>query len=192
MKQLVHVHGGEAFDTYEEYLAFLREKVIEDPAQQTAPSWRDTYAETLGDEWDVVKVRMPSSMNAKYDEWALWFEKYMPYMRNGAVFVGHSLGANFLAKYLAEHTLPFAVEQLHLVAGCFGTVGGFAMPDSLELVEQQCPNITLYHSKDDTIVPITELEKYRAALPSAEVVILNDRGHFLSGEFPELIERILQ
>ncbi len=192
MKQLIHVHGGEAFDTHEAYLAFLREHTIDDPMQPSEPSWRDTYAETLGDEWYVIKVRMPSSLNAKYEEWALWFEKYLPYIHDGAVLVGHSLGANFLAKYLAEHTLPFSVGQLHLVAGCFGYVAGFALPDSLERVTQQCPSIVLYHSHDDTIVPIADLEKYRAALPSAEVVVLDNRGHFLSGAFPELIARITQ
>lgn len=190
-QQLVHIHGGEAFDSYEEYVAFLRAYEIDDPASERPVKWRDRYEEFLGDDWQVIRPQMPSPRNAKYAEWELWFEKYVPYLRESVVLVGHSLGAVFLVRFLAANTLPVRAAQLHLVAGPSRVPGGFALPDDCSGVESQCDAICIYHSRDDDVVPFDDAAAYRRALPTAEFIALRDRGHVLTPEFPELVKRIV-
>jgi len=46
------------------------------------------------------------------------------------------------------------------------------------------------HSKDDPVVPFTQLKKYQQALPNAETVVFENREHFNQETFPEIIELI--
>ena len=193
MQQVLHVHGGEAFETRGQYLTWLREFSLDDPTVEQPKRWSRRLTEDLGPEFQVIAPSMPGKRYATYEEWSIWFEKYVPYLKDNCAFVGNSLGANFLAKYLAEHELPISVKALHLVAGCFGAPQGFSLDETpLERLCKTIPTITIYHSSDDTFVPLKDAEKYAAALPCAEFVLLQNRGHFLQEEFPELLERLRQ
>lgn len=185
-RQVVVIGGGEVFDTREDYLAYLR-GVPYDPYEVRPDGWKKNLPITLGDAFEVIAPQMPCQWNVKYEEWAIWFEKVVPFLREGVVLVGHSLGANFLVKYLAENMLPITVGSLHLVAGCFGTAGGFDLPESLGEVSKQAGRIFIYHSRDDEVVPFADAERYMVALPGAELIAFEDRGHFFQSDFPELI-----
>ena len=152
--------------------------------------WRDRYEEFLGDEWAVIYPQMPSPKNAKYLEWKLWFEKYIPHLEDEITFVGHSLGATFLAQYLSEHTLPKSIQSLHLVAPAFDGAGGFGLTDAVSNIGKQVSHVYLYHSKDDSLVPFEESVRLHELLPEAEFRQFDDRGHFLTPDFPELFENI--
>lgn len=197
-KQLLFVHGGDSlnpgetfFSRWENESSWL--KSISDPFVHTEKQkrWKDDMVERLGSEWVCVFPRMPNDMAARYEEWKWMFEKYVPYMHEGIVLVGHSLGANFLAQHLATTRLPVRVGQFHMVAGCTRE-GNFSIPESLTLITEQCDHVYLYHSTDDPVVPFSAAEEYARLLPGAELVRFTDRGHFLGEEFPELIDRILR
>ncbi len=164
---------------------------IDNPFEKQAQrKWRESVREELQETHVLADPRMPNSMNAHYEEWAMWFEKYVPFLQDGVILIGHSLGANFLAKYLSENTLPVGIEQLHLVAGCFGE-GDFTLFESLKNIEKQVQHIFIYHSRDDDIVSFADAEKFKQALPSAELIEFKNRGHFFAQEeFPELVEKI--
>lgn len=196
MRQLVFIHGGETFDTYDEYLDALRSWTYEFPSER-GQRWKDVLAERLGTKWEIHMPSMPSGMNAKYVEWAIWFEKVIPYLRDGVVLVGHSLGGIFLAKYLNERTLPVSVRATFLIAAPFDTsdtdeytLADFVLPESLDDLARNGGEIFLYHSEDDPIVPFADLGKFKKLLPDATVRTFADRGHFLQPEFPELMEAI--
>ncbi len=192
-KQVIVIHGGEAFDTYEAYRTYLRQYPLERLLEKTKSSekgWKDHLAEDLGASFDVVRPSMPSPQNAKYEEWTLWFEKYFPMVRDDVILVGHSLGANFLAKYLSENDFPVRIAQLHLVAGCYGCAGGFVLGQSLEKIAQTVSRVFLYHAPDDPVVPFADAERYSQQLPQAEFISLDGRGHVLDAHFPELVARI--
>lgn len=190
MKQLLHIHGGEWFDSYEEYIETLKAWEIDDPREPKDLKWRDQYEEVLGDEWLVIRPKMPSPMNAKYIEWEIWFEKYFSYLDDGVVLVGHSLGATFLAQYLCNNEFPKKIQSLHLVAPAYDGKGGFGVPPDVSKLERNVQNIYMYHSRDDHLVSYNDAVKLKELFPEAELVTFEDRGHLLTPEFPELIERI--
>jgi predicted alpha/beta hydrolase family esterase len=120
-------------------------------------------------------------------------------MEDNLILIGHSLGGIFLAKYLSEENLPKKIKAVFLVAAPYELRGNgesqrnlseFKLPVSLDKFKEQGGEIFLYHSKDDPVVPFSEVEKYQAALLNAKTVIFEDRGHFNQEQFPEIIEAI--
>jgi predicted alpha/beta hydrolase family esterase len=188
-KQVFVIHGGDAWDTYEEYIAQIKRWTF-DPYEVRGGGWKKSLALQLGDDYEVILPTMPSKYNAKYMEWCIWMEKIVPHIRNNAILIGHSLGANFLVKFFSENVMPFSVLQLHLVAGCYGSGGGFELSENIGNIQKQCLNIFIYHSTDDPIVSYSDAQKYHIKLPHAHLETFADRGHFLQEDFPEIVERI--
>lgn len=197
MKQQVFVvHGGDAFATYEEYIDFLKDFEIEyDPTKENKKGWKKNLAEDLGDEYEIIAPRMPNHFNAKYAEWKIWFEKYIPFIRDGIIFVGHSLGGIFLVKYLAEGNYPRSIKAAYIVAApfddeCEGMSSEFNPPKSLDNITGQSKHVIFYHSENDSIVSFADFEKYKKTLPTATYVAYPDRDHFFDEHFPELVADI--
>ena len=194
-KQIVVIHGGDTFETYEEYLSFLREYKIDiEKYKADKKRWRSWIRKELGRNYEVIIPEMPNDYNAKYEEWKLWFEKLFQFLNEEVILVGHSLGCAFLAKYLSENKFPKKIKGVFMVAGVYdkdcdgyGLVS-FALPNKLDL---QTENIYLYHSEDDPVVPLSALNKYKQALPKAHTKVFNDRGHFAIETFPEIVEDII-
>ncbi len=195
MKQQVFVlHGGNAFATYDEYISYLRAKEV-DLESLEKRDWKANLREKLGEDYDVYRLSMPNSKNAKYLEWAIWFEKYIPFMQDGVILVGHSLGAVFLAKYFSENMFPKKVKATFLVAAPYNQDEGrelpeFAITHPLKGLEDQGGVMSLYHSTDDPVVVFSEMEQYQKELKNATFRVFEDRMHFNMEEFPEIVEDI--
>ncbi|MBL7142464.1 MAG: alpha/beta hydrolase [Candidatus Pacebacteria bacterium] len=194
-KQVVVIHGGDTFKSYKDYLAFLKSYEIEINKLKTK-RWKETLAVKLGKGFEVIYPKMPNPMNAKYKEWKIIFEKLLPFLRNNVILLGHSLGAAFLAKYLAENKFPKRIMAVFLVSAPFSgkskkySLADFKPPKSLKNLEKQTNKIVIYYSKDDKVVPFSDMKKYVKALPGAKTVIFKNRGHFNQTELPELIKEI--
>ena len=192
-KQVVVIHGGDTFKTYEQYLRFLKRFDIDFEAYRGGKKdWKTNLPEALGEEYEVIAPVMPNKNNAKYPEWQIWFEKFIPFLNGEIILVGHSLGGTFIAKYLSENTFSKKIKGVLLVAPAFDdnadySLEDFALPKKLNL---QTKNVYLYHSSDDDVVPFADLNKYSAAINNAMVKEFTDRSHFNQLEFPELIEDI--
>ncbi|MFT5280853.1 MAG: putative alpha/beta hydrolase family esterase [Flavobacteriaceae bacterium] len=195
-KQIIIIHGGDCFSSYEDYIEFLKDWTIDSLDCFADSGWKKNIAQTLSDKFEVYNPQMPCKINAKYYEWSIWFEKIIPLLRDDVILVGHSLGATFLAKYLAEHTISKIVHSVFLVAGQYDTEGteysmaDFGMPSDLSLVEKQAKNIHIMHSSDDEVVSFHNLEKFKKALPSACIHTFSNKGHFNQDDFPEIVELI--
>ena len=193
--QVLLIHGGNVFNSYDDYLEFLRSfkpEKFEDLVR--GKDWKSNLADDLGDDFEVIQPRMPCGNNAKYLEWKIWFEKFLPFLRDGIILVGHSLGGSFLLKYLTENKFPVRISQLHLVAAAVSEteepLDGFLFSKDLGNVSRQAEKIYLYHSKDDPVVPFSDCEELAKRLPEAEKVIFANRKHFYGENFPELVARI--
>lgn len=193
-KQIVVIHGGNAFEKYEEYLQYLKGKEIT-LSKLNFRDWKMTLAEALGNEYQVISPQMPNSQNARYAEWKIWFEKLITILDGTVVFIGHSLGGIFLAKYLSENNYPKKIKATFLVAAPFNTENEHPLVDfiisrDLSMFAGQGGDIFLYHSKDDEVVPYSNVLSYQQALPGAYVRIFEDRQHFKQTEFPEIVDDI--
>ena len=195
-QQIVIIHGGTPFDTYEDYLSYLKNQEISLDRLRPRKDWKEALSRELGENFDILIPQMPSKINAHYKEWKIWLERIIPLLDKEIIFIGHSLGGIFLAKYLSENDFPKKIKATILVATPFDdekserSLADFKLPSSLERFAKQGGKIYLMQSRDDPEVLLEQLEKYKQTLPNAKAMVFEDRGHFNQESFPEIIELI--
>ena len=199
-KQVIFIHGGETFDSYEKYLAFLKDTAVFDPQKELEKEkrWSRQLGNELGDGFEFIRPTMPNKYNAKYAEWKIWFEKVLDYAGDNIILIGHSLGGTFLIKYLSENEVDKKIERLFLVSSALNDsksgeyqLDTFAIDKkSVPILSKKAGVIILIHSKDDVVVPFEDFEELAQLLPEANTMIFDDRGHFLQEKFPELVDCI--
>ncbi|MFH0804965.1 MAG: hypothetical protein V1916_02085, partial [Patescibacteria group bacterium] len=93
--QVLFIHGGETFRTQRAYRRFLRTRKIDISGWS---KWSGPYLDAaLGKKFHVIRPRMPLGDNARYSDWKIHFERHIPYLKNGVILIGSSLGGIFLA-----------------------------------------------------------------------------------------------
>jgi predicted alpha/beta hydrolase family esterase len=193
-KQIIVINGGNAFKKFEEYLDYLKNRPV-DLERLRRKDWKSNLNNNLGIEYEVLIPQMPNSQNARYSEWKIWFERVIPLLNEKVIFIGHSLGGIFLAKYLSENNYPKTIEAIFLVAAPYNTqnqypIVDFVIQENLDNLSKQVGKIFLYQSKDDEVVPYSNVESYKKTLPNAIVKIFEDRKHFNQENFPEIVDDI--
>lgn len=184
------------FRNKKDYLHYLRTK---DVSIEPRINWAGDYLEEkLGRAFKVIRPRMPQRDDAKYEEWKIFFERYIPYLKGNFTLIGNSLGGIFLAKYLSENKLPKKALSVYLVCSPFDDTvagedlaGGFKLKSNLSLIERNSKNLHLLFSGDDTVVPASHAKKYAQKLNKAEIIVYKSKnGHFNVPTFPEIIKMI--
>ena len=193
MKQVCIIHGGSTFESEQGYLDNLNTLKIKYIRLLYTKRWKNWLGEVLSD-YEVLLPEMPNRAYAKYEEWALFFSKIVPFLKDDTTLVGHSLGGIFLAKYLNEHP-ELHFEKVAFVAAPFDdtaseSLASFSLPGNLQALQEAADSFGIFHSTDDPVVPYFEAMKYSSLLPSNELFLLENRGHFNQETFPELIEFI--
>ncbi len=194
-KQILMIHGGMTFKSEKDYLSYLKNKEV---STISKPYWEADLEKKLGNKFEIIRPRMPLSDNAKYRDWKILFERYIPLLRKDYILIGSSLGGIFLAQYLSENKMPKKALSVYLVCAPFDgdltgedLVGGFKLKKDLSLLEKNCRNLYVMFSEDDDVVPVFHAEKYRKKLKEAEVLIYKHmKGHFTAPKFPEIINLI--
>jgi hypothetical protein len=198
-QQILLVHGGSAYSKPADFLEVLKTRPLRDlPGEPVLVKWSSSFKEDLGDGYEVYMPAMPNAQNARYQEWKIWFERYVEHLHNGVILIGWSLGGSFLIKYLTELSFPVSIKALYVLAAPYtmtdmGVEDGADFNFDTELlvkVGDQTANVSFFHSKDDLVVPYEHALKYKAALPQAELVTFEDKNHFLIDSFPELLNNI--
>ncbi|OIO41737.1 hypothetical protein COU56_02925 [Candidatus Pacearchaeota archaeon CG10_big_fil_rev_8_21_14_0_10_31_9] len=194
--QIVLINGGTTFKNKRDYLDFLKSRKI---SIEKKIRWNELYLDkNLGEHFEIIRLSMPLKENAKYDEWRIHFERYLPYFRRNIILIGLSLGGIFLAKYLSENKFPKKIKSIYLICPPFDNtiegedlVGGFKLKSDLSMIDKNCKKVSLLFSKDDGTVPISHAEKYKTKLRSAKVIIYKSKnGHFKISKFPEIVKMI--
>ncbi len=184
------------FKNKKNYLSFLKNRPV---STEKRVSWSAEWLDKkLGGEYEIIRPRMPLQDSAKYEEWKIHFERFVPLLRNDVILVGSSLGGIFLAKYLSEHKFPKKIQGMFLICAPFDNtsegedlVGGFKLKTNLTLLEKNTKNLYLLFSEDDDVVPVSHAEKYRKKLKNANTIIYKSKnGHFKIAEFPEIVKMI--
>lgn len=199
-KQVIYIHGGDSFSEREDFLKYLKTTPLRDPLGEGSKRWPETLRPLLGEGYDVYMPTMPNKTNARYDEWSIWFERYLELTCDGVILIGWSLGGMFLAKYLSENKPKQKVAALFLLAAPSGRIRETVHGDDCESFRPEAgavaklgtfiPRIEIWHSTDDFVVPVSETEWYQAHIKEAEMNIFTDRNHFLTPELPELIKAV--
>jgi predicted alpha/beta hydrolase family esterase len=194
--QIFYIHGGTTFRNKKEYLHFLKTRT---PSIKKKVSWNGAYLDNrLGSCFHVIRPRMPRQDGATYNEWAIHFERFFPYLKNNIILIGESLGGIFLAKYLSEHKFPKKILTIYLVCPPFDDTlttetlsGGFKLKSNLSLLEKNCKKLTLIFSKNDDVVPVSHAQKYAIKLKNANIFVYKHiKGHFQISKFPEIVKMI--
>lgn len=196
-KQIIFIHGGYTFETRKDYLKFL--KGYELKPYRKNKYWINWLALKLKNRYEVFVPQMPCEKNAKYEEWKIWFEKYISFIKDkNPILIGHSLGAIFLIKYLSENKFSKKILQLHLVSPAIFDEG--LGPEKLstfksnlkniEKIKDRCKELHLWHSRDDETCLFKNSEIIKKIIPSANFHIFKNRGHFKQPTFPEILEVI--
>ena len=114
MKQIIFVHGGSRYPDNDAFCEAL--KTWEYKPFTTRKRWITRIQEQL-ERFQVFVPQMPNFANASYKAWKIWFEKWFSFFNEeDLILIGHSLGWQFLIKYLSENILPKHINQLHLVS----------------------------------------------------------------------------
>ncbi len=193
MQTEIIIHGGESWESEAEYLAFLRDTYWIEPYTSKTPKWKDALCQSLDAFGHVVyQPQFPCKQNAKYSEWKIVGERLLQTIDSSFPirFLGHSLGGNFLLKFLGEGDLsPYTIQSIHLVAACY-QVGSFSEPTpsewhQLASLAQNTP-IHIWHAEDDQVVPIEHAQYIHTKIPNAQLHQLPSGGHFSGVTFPEL------
>lgn len=190
------------FKKQKDYLHFLKTRQV---SLEKKKFWPLEYLDKeLGRNFEIIRPRMPLQDNAKYSDWKIWFERFIPHMRNGVILIGNSLGGIFLAKYLSENKFPKKILSTYLVCPPFDDTldgplvkikedlaGGFKLKSDISLFEKNSKNLVLMFSKDDDVVPISHAEKYKKKLKNSKIIIYKSKnGHFRVPKFPEIVKMI--
>lgn len=201
MPTIIYIHGGNIRETAEEYRDYLSTTDMHYKAYPS-PTWPERLSEKFPDA-NIIAPRMPRKQRAQYDERKLWMDRCLEFITpdKPVIWIGRSLGALFLAKYLSDH--PQKVDQLDLIAGIYYPSSrekftddrfpsGFDLPTWREAKLSQYRDIHLRHSDDDPVVDYENSKTLSQKLPTTNHILhtLSNRGHIRQPDFPELREEI--
>ena len=154
---------------------------------------------------EVVLPSFPPQEGVIYENWAKILDEYKNQIRNDSIIICHSIGNEFVIKYLAQNNLP-----IDTYIGLAGFAEKFyhegketlnlAVKEFLVTDEEKRDFISLSHkryaiySDDDHIVPFNVLSNYPGEI-DAEAILIPGIGHMgkRSGmeQFPELLRLII-
>lgn len=147
----------------------------------------------LKDTYQFVFPRMPAPENPKYISWKNQLEKELNILHGEVILVGHSLGGSVLLKYLSEESCNLTISGLFIIASPYwGLDENWQLKDFIlqNLFEENLPsipNLFLYHSRDEEIVPFTHNKMYAEKLPHAITRELEGKEHLFLNGFPILV-----
>ena len=82
--QILIIHGGMTFKNKKDYINWLKTRKIR---IEKKARWDAGYLEEkLGSNFQIIRPRMPQSDDAKYEEWKIYFERFLPYIKKGIIF----------------------------------------------------------------------------------------------------------
>jgi uncharacterized protein len=190
--QIFFIHGGMTFKNRTDYINYLKNR---SGSLENKKYWIHDVAEKMKNV-QVINPLMPLKENAKYADWKIYFERFIPELNDGVILMGSSLGGIFLAKYLSENKFPKKIRSTYLICPPYDDtlpeedlVGGFKLKPDLSMLEKNTEKLYLMFSRNDDVVPVTHADKYMRKLKNAELIIYADKnGHFKISEFPEIIK----
>jgi predicted alpha/beta hydrolase family esterase len=177
-RQLLFVQGGGA-GTHDEW----DNKLVE------------SLSLALGPDYEIRYPRMPDEDDPTYAAWKPTLERELAALDDGAVLVGHSLGAAMLVNALAERPSEREFGAIFLIAAPFVGDGGWPgdelkLPRDLGARLPRGVAVYIYQGLEDDTVPPSHADLYAGAVPQARVHRLPGRDHQLNNDLREVVTAI--
>jgi hypothetical protein len=155
----------------------------------------DSLRHELGADHEIRYPRMPGEDDPSYAKWAPAIRREMAALEDGAVLVGHSIGAAMMMGVLAEQKPEARPGAIVLVSAPFVGEGGwpgdeFALSPDLGAKLPAGIPVHIFHGSEDNIAPPTHAALYAHAIPQAKVHCLPDRDHQLNNDLKEVAAAI--
>lgn len=150
----------------------------------------------LGPAYQVIAPEMPEPEDPKYKEWREVLKNELAALEDGSVLVGHSIGGSALLKFLSEEELGKSFSKVITIAAPFWGIDedwqleDFNLMDDFSSRNSLLPDVILFHSIGDDIVPFTHLQKYMENLPNATVKQLPGNDHIFQAGLAEVVHEI--
>ncbi len=168
---------------------------IQGAGEGTHDEWDDKLVDSLrrelGGGFEVRYPRLPDEDDPDDAAWTAAIRQEIDDLEDGAVVVGHSVGATILIHALAEQQPAVSLGAIVLVAAPWVGTGGWPA-DRWELPADLGARLPLdvpchvYLGLDDDTVPPAHADLYARAIPRAQVHRLPGRDHPLSKDLSEV------
>jgi predicted alpha/beta hydrolase family esterase len=151
----------------------------------------------LDGSYEVRYPRMPNEGDPEAMAWKEAIAQELGKLRDGAILVGHSIGAAILLDRLADGGLERRLAGVFLIASPYIGEGGWPSDElrpSQELAAKLPAStpLYLYQGQDDETVPFSHLALLAKALPHATVRRLEGRNHQLNDDLSEVARDIVR
>ncbi len=151
--------------------------------------------DTLGEEYEIIYPKMPGEDDPDYEAYKTKIEQELEKTDSDVILAGHSLGACFILKYLAENKTDKNIQGIFLAATPFWGEGGWQYEGfsiDNELAAKITADIPLffYHSTDDETVPFSHLSLYEKVFPHTRFRSFAEGGHQLGNDLSEMAKDI--
>jgi pimeloyl-ACP methyl ester carboxylesterase len=165
----------------------------------THDAWDDKLVASLrrglGDGYEVRYPRMPDEGDPSYAGWSVAIRREIAALDDGAVVVGHSVGATILVNALGELPPERPLGAIVLVAAPFVGAGGwpgdeFELPADLGARLPEGVPVHLFHGLADETAPPSHASRYADVLPQAQLHLLPGRDHQLNDDLSEVARAI--
>lgn len=155
----------------------------------------ESLRQRLGADYEIRYPRMPGEEEPSYARWKPALEQEFAALRDGAVLVGHSVGAAILVNLLASHPPARRFGALFLIAAPFVGDGGWSaaelrLPADLGARLPRGVPVHLYHGLEDEVAPVAHVALYARAISHAQVLRLPGRDHQLNNDLSEVAAAI--
>lgn len=156
----------------------------------------DSLGRELGRDYEIRYPRMPGEEEPGFATWKPALEKELKALSEGAVLVGHSVGATILLGVLAERTLVLDIAAILLISAPFVGDGGWPsaglrFPSDLGARLPEGVPVHFYQGLADDVVPASHIDHFLRAVPGAQVHRLRGRDHQLNNDLSEVASAIL-
>src|SRR6202035_3751598 len=161
--------------------------------------WDDKLAGSLrrelGGGYEVRYPRMPDEGDPSYARWSAAIRGEIADLDDGAVVVGHSVGAAILVSALAEQPPERGLGAIVLIAAPFVGEGGwpgdeFQLTGDLGARLPPGVRVHVFHGLQDQTAPPSHAGLYALAIPQAQVRQLPGRDHQLNNDLSEVAEAV--
>ncbi|WP_406067762.1 alpha/beta fold hydrolase [Micromonospora sp. NBC_01638] len=151
----------------------------------------DSLRRGLGNGYEIRYPRMPEEDDPSYATWSAAIRREIAALADGAVVVGHSVGATILVHALAERPPVRELTAIVLIAAPFVGPGGwpgdeFELPYDLGARLPRGVPVHVFHGLQDETAPPSHADLYARVIPQAQLHRLSGRDHQLDNDLSEV------